>query len=138
MEASSGLARFIPAMWWSLPGLALLIASAVAAAGCLGASGGPSFDVDARNDSAAAVEMGFRATFDDTGEVVLEESAVVQPGETKELGHLRGPRGDYSFRYWAGDSTGEQGPGWGLDSAGLGCQVLLAEDGRLDLLCDVA
>jgi len=113
----------------------MLAATTFTASGCMGASGGPSFDVEAYNHSAQAVEMGLRATFDDTGKVVFEESAMVEPGESERLGRLRGPRGDYHLEGWAGDLTAGQGPGFGLDSAGLGCDVWLSDLGRLDVLC---
>lgn len=83
-------------------------------AGCVQSDDqGPDFDVQVYNDSADPVEVRFRATFDATGEILVDETALVPPGYSI-LAHLDGPRGEYHLEAWAFGQHDEMGPGMGL------------------------
>ena len=113
----------------ALPALAILLA------GCATANGGPDFDVRAYNDSSETVQLRFRATFDATGEVVLERDVLVPPGQSV-IGRLDGPRGDYHLEAWAFGQHAEQGPRFSLDSATVACTVALRNPDPVRIHCD--
>lgn len=113
----------------------LALLACLATAGCAEGDEGADFDVQAYNDSSEAVQVRFRATFDDDGRVVLDVTERVPPGYSL-LGHLQGPRGDYHLEAWAFGSHDEMGPGMGLSHVTT-CTVYVRNPDPVSINCVV-
>ncbi len=103
-------------------------------AGCVQSDDqGPDFDVQAYNDSADVVEVRFRATFGATGEVLIDETALVPLGYSI-LAHLDGPRGEDHLEAWAFGQHDEIGPGVGLADTTT-CAVYVMNPNPVSIQC---